>query len=73
MADYIDSPRTDGDGLTRLDSTHAMEDFSIEASFRAPEGRDNLFKQMRGAQIVPVVAAEGRQALGAGSAHTAVT
>jgi hypothetical protein len=51
MAHYINSPQTELGEMTRMDTTQAHLDFSEEEpSFRAPEGRDNLFKQMGGAR-----------------------
>lgn len=59
-ANYIDSPRTELE--TRMDDTQAhLLDFSAEQSFLPPEGRDNLFKQMRGAR--PQVASTPRNPL----------
>ena len=45
---YIASPRTDAGDQSRFDSNADLVDFSIEASFFPPEGRDDLFKKMRG-------------------------
>ncbi|KAF1994006.1 hypothetical protein P154DRAFT_582238 [Amniculicola lignicola CBS 123094] len=48
MAHFLDSPATVADSTRHMD--HTDVDFTNTTSFQEPEGRDSLFKQMRGAR-----------------------
>ena len=44
---YIETPRTDAGNATFMTNGHNLEDFSVENSFVAPRGNDDLLHQMR--------------------------
>ena len=45
---YLDTPRTEYDDQTRMMTTADEVDFSMEPSFQAPPGHDNILAQARG-------------------------